>query len=104
MLMINVIVVTTLIFVSVATFSQLELFISSAAIALLNAMLATFFGLLIWSVFGCGLLGQVLLTLTHSPSVASQSYCSQDMFTYVGFLFGLMAFISSLLNPNSFLK
>ncbi|MGB3405168.1 MAG: hypothetical protein WBA77_20970 [Microcoleaceae cyanobacterium] len=104
MFVINVIVVTTLLCVGVATFSELELFISSITSALLNAMLAALFGLLTWGILGCGLLGYVLSPLINTSAVASQSYCSQDMFTYVGILFGLLAFIASLLSPNWFSK
>lgn len=104
MFMINIIIVTTLVCVGVATFSELELFIASVTLALFNAMLAVLLGLLVWGVLGCGLLGYVLLPLMKTPLAASQSYCSQDMFTYVGILFGLLAFVASLLNPNSLLK
>ncbi len=104
MLVINIIVVTTLVCVGIATFSELELFIASVTLALFNAMLAALLGLLIWGVLGCGLLGQILLPLTNTPLVASQSYCSQDMFNYVGLLFSLLGFIASLLKPNSFFK
>jgi|GEM_PF-4002863 hypothetical protein len=104
MFVINVIVVTTLVCVGVATFSELELFITSVTFALFKAMLAAVLGLSLWGVLGCGLLGYVLLPLTNTPLVATQSYCSQDMFTYVGLLFGLLAFVASLLNPNSLLK
>ncbi len=104
MFVINIIIVTTLVCVGVATFSELELFISSVTLALFNAMLAAILGLSVWGLFGCGLLGYILLPLMNTPLVASRSYCSQDMFTYVGLLFGLLAFIASLLNPNFRLK
>jgi hypothetical protein len=104
MFMINVIIVTTLVCVGVATFSELELFIASVTHALLNGLLAALLGLFIWGVLGCGLFGYILLPLMNTPLAASQSYCSQDMFTYVGLLFGLLAFVASLLNPHSLLK
>lgn len=104
MFVINIIIVTTLVCVGVASFSELELFISSVTSALLNAMLAALLGLFIWGVLGCGLLGYIVLPLLKTSAVASQSYCSQDMFTYVGLLFGLLAFVASLLSPNLFSK